>query len=222
MPSFLPKAANLLHPVLLHVNLLHVFIVYVTGTFIVSLLLRLRFYVTVFDIARHVRYSCPRLYELIDEHWILCVRQGVFLRMCLYLAILLPYLFLNRFVWPEISVSLEQIAARGQWVPVVEAVLVAIMLTVDGVLLAQVSNVDAERVKFDLTWSERWLGGNVNRLLGLLGRWNPIKRYADGQAKENLFWLNQVFRNSMSSMIFQVAVRMAVAISLFAVFALGP
>lgn len=221
MPEFLPPAARFLPDFVVHLDLLHLFVVYVSLTFILSLLMRMRFYFSVFDIVRHVRYSCPSLFELIDEHWILCVRQGIFLRMVLYLVILLPYLFLNRFVWPEISVDLTRIERCGHGILVFEAVLAALMLTVDGVLLAQIGNVDADRIKADLNWSERWLGGNVNRLLGMLGRWNPIKRYADTQAKENLFWLNQVFRNSMSSMIFQVTVRLSVAVSLFLVFALG-
>lgn len=221
MPDFLPAAAKLLPDFLLHLDLLHLFVLYVTLSFVVSLLMRLRFYLSVFDVVRHVRYSCPSLFELVDEHWILCVRQGIFLRMVLYLVILLPYMFLNRFVWPEISVDLVRLAQCGPGVLVVQSALTALMLTVDAVLLAQVGNVDANRVKADLTWSEQWLGGNVNRLLGILGRWNPIKRYADGQAKENLFWLNQVFRNSMSAMIFQVSVRLTVAVSLFLVFALA-
>src|SRR5687767_5082962 len=89
-------APAILGDLVLQANLLRAFIWYLSGMFLLSLVLRLRFYLSVYEICKHVKYACPNLFQLIDEHWMLIVRQGMLTRIVLYLIILLPYVILNR------------------------------------------------------------------------------------------------------------------------------
>jgi hypothetical protein len=200
---------------LLDVNLLKVFLWYITLLFFVSMGLRLRFYHSVYVIAQHVRFSCPRVFSLINEHWFICLRDGLLTWFSIYLTLLGPYVLLNQFVWPKANVSLADLQDVHHGLVTLLLALIGVMLAIDGILLAQVSVIDTERVRNDLTWSDGWLGGKLNFLLAHMGKWNPIKWYADKVTHENMRWLNKVFRNSIWSMIVQLAIRMAVAVFLY-------
>lgn len=208
---FLPNA-------ILHVNLLRAFIWYLALMFLFSLGMRLWFYRAVLDVAGHIQSQCPKIFDLINEHWLLILKQGLSAWLSVYLAILVPYSILNQYVWPRASITPSGLASFHPSALAVVLLLAGVMLALDLLLIVQVGVVDAARVKSDLTWSERWLGGNLNRVLDHLGKWNPIKRYADAITLENMKWLNQVFRNNLRVMIVQLLLRLAVAISLYAGF----
>jgi hypothetical protein len=93
--------------------------------------------------------------------------------------------------------------------------MIGIMITVDVVLTVQTSVVDEDRIIQDLEFAERWLGGKVYNVLQVLGRWNPIKNYADNMTAQTMLWLNVLFHGSIRSMIAQTAVRVIVGTSLF-------
>lgn len=216
------SAAPLLPTWLLEANLLRAFLWYISLLFLVSLGLRVRFYHSVYEIAQHVRYSCPRIFSLIHEHWFLCLKDGLITWVGLYLALLVPYSILNNFVWPRARVSFLDLAALSPEYLAFVLVLGGLMLTLDGLLIAQVSVIDAARIKSDLTWSEEWLAGSLYRFLDYLGRWNPIKLYADALTLENIRWLNRVFRTGLWSMMLQLGLRLSVAAMLYACFLLHP
>jgi hypothetical protein len=197
-------------------DLLRVFIWYISISFAASLMLRLRFYVSVYSLARHVSEACPSVYRLIHEHWFWCVKDGLLVLVGLYGVLLSMYMALTRLVLPEAHANLEMLANQHPLVVLVCLCFIGTMVTVDTALLVQVGVLDVERVKADLTYAEEWLGGHLNSLLGFLGRWNPIKAYADSKAKESLVWMNEVFRNSVQVMIGQLLVRISTAAFLVA------
>lgn len=215
MDAYLSSPPRLLPEWLLNLNLLRAFIWYVSVYFVVSLLLRLRFYKSVYDVSVYVRLSCPRIFGLVHEHWFLCMRDGLFNLIVIYGGILLVYMSLNQLVWPLATINVNLLASVDPGLLVVMLVATGTMLAVDVVLMAQIGLIDTSRVIKDLQWSEEWLGGNLNRFLNLLGKWNPIKRYADNVTLESIQWLNVIFRSSLAVMIFQLVLRLLVAASLF-------
>ena len=216
MPEPFPAAGPILpHFILYDFNLLRGFIWYVSIMFGISLLLRLRFYGSVFSIARHVTESCPNVTSLILQHRFLCIANGLVVRIGIYSGILGVYMALNRWVWPSAFVSLADLAQPYPIVLVGHLVLIGIMITLDTLLIAQVSVVDVDRVTHDLSEAEGWLGGSINQILGLLGKWNPIKKYADATTRETIVWFNEITRNNLTLLIVQPALRILVAFSLF-------
>ena len=200
---------------LLHVNLLRCFIWYISIIFAVGMLLRLRFYWSLYDVADHVSRSCPSVFELVHGHWFVCVKDGIILRVGLYVAVLTVYLALNYLVYPLASINLLQLAADSPALLAFHLVLVGVMVTVDTVLMAQVSVIDADAIKQELTYADGWLGGNVNHFLQFLGKWNPIQKFADAKARQNLQLLNEVFRNSLALLTVQLVLRITCALALF-------
>ena len=93
--------------------------------------------------------------------------------------------------------------------------MIGIMITVDIVLTVQIGVVDEDRIIQDLTFAEKWLSGKVYNVLQVLGRWNPIKNYADNMTAQTMLWLNILFHGSVRSMIVQTAIRVIVGTSLF-------
>ena len=213
--DMLPDAAAILPECVRQFNLLRGFLWYISLAFTISLLLRLRFYYAVLRVARYVSDSCPNIYQLMQRHWILCITNGLVPLVGLYLGILIVYVGLNQFVWPLASINLIELAETGPERLVLHVVAISLMITVDAVLIAQVGVIDSERVQSDLSYAEGWLGGNLNQILQRLGKWNPIKRYADSKARENLLWFNDIFRANLRLIIAETVLRIGVALLLF-------
>ena len=215
MHELFPPPPPVLPTALRNLDLLHAFLLYITAYFIAGIVLRLRFYWAVYDIGEHVRVRCPHIYALIHRHFWLCFKDGMLQRIGFYGLLVGLYMAANRWVWPKAHVGVENLVGLHPLAFVAMAVLIGVMLGIDLLLLCQVSFVDAERIKADLTWSEQWLGGQIGTLLGYLGTWNPLRRYADSVTRENFLWLHRIFRENVAYMTIQVAVRMAVAAVLF-------
>ena len=211
----MPQAIALLPDAILHLNLFRAFLWYIGALFAISIVLRIRFYISISALNRHVQDNCPSIYRLIQEHSYELIRNGIIIWISAYLWLLVPSYLLNNFVWPKSSIDVVTIA---QWSPsllVVHLVLIGLMLSIDFVLTIQVSNIDTEKIVNELNASESWLGGEFNRILSYLGSWNPIKIYADAKTKECIVWLNGVLCQSLASMMVQLGVRLLVVCSLY-------
>lgn len=201
-------------------DLLRAFVWYISAAFVVSLILRLRFYRAVYLIAQHVSGRCPNVHRLIHEHWFLCMKDGVLPLVCLYLAVLAVYMGLNRWVWPTAAISLNDLFTLSPTVTAAMLSMIGMMLAVDAALISQIGRVDVERVKLELSSAEWWLGGNLNAVLQFLGKWNPIMKYAGQRTREQMLWFNCAFRGSLVVMVAELILRMVVAVSLFACYVL--
>lgn len=218
-----PEAPRILPEAILEFDLLRAFIWYISIYFATSLLLRVRMYVAVFRIIRHVQDECPIIYKLIQKHWLRILTQGLVVMVGVYLILVSIYMVCNQLVWPMAHVDIEFLASIHRIVLVYNLVLIGAMLCVDGVLLVQMAVIDEARVKSDLTWAEGWLSGRINRILDwLAGHKNPIRRYADRQVREYIVWLNKMFRGSLASIIGQIVLRVVVAASLFTCYVFQP
>lgn len=207
--DILPRAVS-------HYNLLHAFVLYLSLVFALSLLLRIRFYAAVYVIARHIHESCESLFNLLQKHKLLLMKDGIVIWVGMYVAVLLVYSTLNYFVWPWAAISIDDLAKINPASLVFELSLLGLMLALDFYMIAQVTVIDVKRVVTDLTMAEEWLGGRLNSLFDrVLGDWNPIRKFADTKAMENLDWFRGIFRNSLAMMIAQLVVRILFAASLF-------
>lgn len=220
MDPFIPLATPVLPTVILDFNLLRGYMDYVTLAFLISFILRLRFYHAVYRVAKHLSLSCPNVYKLIHEHAFLFFKDGVILPIGVYGAVLGVYLVFTWVLFPMATISLAGLAALHPLVLVLVLLLVGTMMTLDCWVVLHVSKVDAEQVTRDLNLAEGWLGGRLNGLLSLLGKWNPIKLYADSLTRESMKWFNQTFRASLAMMITQLALRLSVVATLMACFLL--
>lgn len=214
-PFSLPPPVPVLPEWLLELDLLRGFIWYITGCFTLSMVMRLRFYRAIFLVARHVSDSCPNVYRLLREHWMLCITNGLVYRVLVYVLIVATYSSLNYFVWPRWHTSIADLAHPFPAVLVFVSIVSGIMVAYDVMLIAQVGVIDVHRVTRELNDAERWLGGRLNSVLGFLGKWNPIKKYADSSARESLRWFNGISHTSVTSMIVMLILRLVVAASLF-------
>ncbi len=199
-PAYLPDA-------LLDFNLLNLFIVYVASMFVISTALRARFYRAVWEIAVYVKNSCPAIFELLEKNWSQCVRDGVIVRCGYFAVVFIPYVVFTRFVFPQAHISLRQLVDISPLLTVSTLILAGLMVGIDFFLVFQVTRVDAAKIKSDLEFGERWLGGRVAKWFDLLGSWNPIRRYAHAITQDSMSWFNEVFRNSVSVMILQTVLR---------------
>lgn len=207
-PSILPAYVR-------DLNLLRVFIWYVTALFVASLALRVRFYSAVYAVTRYVARSCPNVFRLIHQHLFLCVRDRLLALVYAYGGILAAYLVLSRWVWKDARVSPAELAELDPAILLLTLVMSGSMIAVDLVLTLQTSVIDEKRVTEDLQYAESWLGSRLSMVLNVLGRWNPIKNYADHATAETMLWLNILFRGSMRMMILQTSLRIIVGTCLF-------
>jgi hypothetical protein len=212
----LPNATSLLPDAILHLNLFRAFLWYIGVLFAVSIVLRIRFYIAISALNRHVQNNCPSIYRLIQEHSYELIRNGIIIWVSAYLWLLIPSYLLNNFVWPKATIDIVTISSWSPMLLVVHLVFIGLMLTIDFVLTIQVSAIDTERIVNELNASESWLSGEFNRILSYLGSWNPIKIYADAKTKECITWLNGVLCQSLASMMVQLGVRLLVVCSLYA------
>lgn len=216
MDILLEKAPPWLPSFILELNLIRAFFWYVAILFLISLFLRLRFYLTIYNITRYIAEQCPNVFRLVHEHWFLCVRDRFLQLVILYGGILVTYWLVSRLIWPTASVSVLDLAEWHPWALLGNLFLIGTMVTIDIVLVGQTSVIDQQRIIQDLKYAEGWLGGRLYRVLNVLGRFNLIKNVADNMTAQTMVWFNVLFRGSMRSMIAQTAVRVIVGCSLFA------
>ncbi len=210
-PNFLPAA-------LLQANLLDFVLVHVTLALLASVVLRLRLYWSVYRIAKYFAASCPNVFELLNRHLAALVQNGIVPMLMAYGAVFGAYFAMSRFAFPGATLSLAELS---QW-PGALALCLALygaMAAIDLAMTLQVAQVDVGWVEAQLRYAEEWLGGRLNRALDVLGRWNPIRQYADVQTRLALGEFNALFRYSLALTIFQTAVRMALVAALFVMLA---
>lgn len=122
------QPADILPHAISHYNLVRGFILYLSVVFAISLLLRVRFYAAVYVIARHIHESCESLFNLLQKHKLLLVKDGIVVWVGLYVVVLLVYSILNQFVWPLAAISIDDLAKINPACLVFELTLLGLML----------------------------------------------------------------------------------------------
>lgn len=196
-------------------NLITVLLWYVAIAFAVSLLLRLRFYWSIYRISKYFAVSCPNVFRLLQQHILHFVQNGVILLVTVYGAILIVYFGVTRFVFPDCRLTIQDLAAHP---PVLAMLALAsgVVLALDIVLILQIGVIDVGIVESELKFAEYWLGSKINHFLGrIFGRWNPVRLYADAQTRAVLKDFNGIFRNNLALMICQLSLRMLLIAGIF-------
>ena len=206
-PNFLPTA-------LLEANVLDLVIVYVTLAFLASLALRVRQYWSIYRIAKYFADACPNVFQLLQRHLAALAQNGLVPMLTAYGSVFGAYLLVTRLALPQASLSIAELSARPGLLAWCLALLGA-TVAIDLAMMLQVARIDVGWVQEQLEYAERWLGGRLNRALDVLGRWNPLRRYADVQTRLALADFNALFRYSLALTIFQTAMRLALVATLF-------
>jgi hypothetical protein len=191
---------------------------YVAGVFLLSLAMRIRLYWNVYSIARLVADSCPNVFRLLQRHLPMIIQNGIVSMLVAYGLIFLVYFIYARVVFPGCRLSIEDFTTMPGMLTLV-LFLGGAVIAVDLALLVQVTAIDVPYVQKELRFAESWLGGRVTRILDILGKWNPIRIYADYQTRMALREFNVLFRTSMAVLIFQVCMRLALVFALFIAYA---
>jgi hypothetical protein len=203
---------------LLHGNVLDFVMAYVAVVFVISLGLRLRLYWSVYGVAKYFADSCPHVFRLHGRHLLGLVQNGIVPMALAYGVVFLLYFAVARFAFPNAALSLAQLQAHPGTLAFC-AMLFGATAAIDVAMMLQVAKIDVPWVKEQLEYAERWLSGRLTRTLDVLGRWNPIRYYADMQTRLALSEFNALFRHSLALMIFQTAARLALVATLLVVVA---
>jgi hypothetical protein len=210
-PPFLPDEVW-------YADILRFFGWYITAAFVVSLFVRWRLYMAFYRIATFFAKECPNVFLLLHRHWPALVKNGVTPLLVAYTLILALFFLCTRVVFPGSTLTLSEIERS----PALLAMTVAglgCMVAVDCWLIFSVGSIDAQFAQAELRYAEEWLGGRIVRALDFLGKYNPIRAYADYQTRMVVQEFNALFRYNLKVMTFQVAIRSAVVALLFSLVA---
>jgi hypothetical protein len=193
---------------LLEVDVLDAFMVYVTLAFVVSLVLRWRFYMSIYRIATYFAKECPNVFKLLDKHLVMLVQNGIIPMLLAYGAVFGIYFLYTRVFFPGLSLVVAHFAHFPGWFSAVLA-LGGAMIAIDVVLILDVGKIDEKYCESELRLAEQWLGGRINRMLDLFGIFNPIRVYADYQTRLVMRDFNKMFQYSLGLILVQTLFRAA-------------
>jgi len=191
---------------------------YITVAFVTSLFLRWRLYMAFYRTATYFAKECPNVFQLLHRHWPALVKNGVTPLLVAYVFILLFFFLCTRIIFPGGTLSLSEIEHRPTLFAAVIASLGG-MVAVDCWLIFTIGRFDDQFAQAELRYAEEWLGGRIIKVLDFLGRYNPIRAYADYQTRKVVEEFNALFRYNLKVMTFQVGVRMVVVVLLFSLVA---
>lgn len=210
-PPFLPDGVW-------YADILRFFGWYITVAFVTSLIMRWRLYTAFYRIAAYFAKECPNVFLLLHRHWPALVKNGVTPLLAAYGAILALFVLCTRVVFPGSTLTLAEIEHTPLLLVATVAGLGG-MVAIDCWLIFSVSSIDEQFAQAELRFAEEWLGGRIVKALDFLGKYNPIRAYADYQTRMVVQEFNALFRYSLKVMVFQVAVRSVVVFLLFAMVA---
>jgi hypothetical protein len=202
----------------LALDLIELFMVYVTLAFVASLVLRWRFYLSIYRVSTLVARECPNVFKLLDRHLPMLMQNGVVPMLVAYAAVFGLYFLYTRVFFPGCTLTIADFD-RTPAALVGVAALYGAMIAVDAVLILDIGRIDEPTVAADLRLSEYWLGSRLTRGLDVLGRWNPIRVYADYQTRLVLRDFNRMFHYSLAWVLVQSALRAVLVVAMFAVYA---
>ena len=191
---------------------------YITVAFVTSLIIRWRLYMAFYRTATYFAKECPNVFLLLGRHWPALVKNGVTPLLIAYAFVFFLFFICTRLVFPGSTLSLSEIESRPTLLAGVVAGLGG-MVAVDCWLIFTVGKFDEQFAQAELRFAEEWLGGRIVKALDFLGKYNPIRAYADYQTRKVVEEFNALFRYNLKVMTFQVGVRMLVVVLLFSLVA---
>jgi hypothetical protein len=200
-------------------NLIRVFDFYVTLMFVISLIRRWNVYLSAIRLLIVVRGRWPKLIQRLSEHSSLILNRSFFRPALLALGLTVVQLVASRVIFPQATLTGEQLQAEWWWIVVIFVPLVPMVL-VDIYFVIRVGKFDhGETVKY-FDQAEGWLGwkGPLVRVL-TLGIVNP-KKMVDEEVKKNLTEYQSTLKASLWWVSVQIGLRLTFGLTLWAVWAI--
>jgi hypothetical protein len=201
------------------VNLIRVFDFYVTLMFVISLVRRWDVYLSAVRLLIAVRGRWPKLVDRLSEHSSLLLNRSFFRPALWALGLTLGQLLASRIIFPQATLTGDQLRAEWWWIPVVLVPLVP-MLAVDVYFVVRVGKFDHDETVKYLDQAETWLGwkGPLVRAL-TLGVVNP-RRMVDDEVKKSLTEYRSTLQASLWWVAVQIGLRLAFGLTLWSVWAI--
>jgi hypothetical protein len=201
------------------INLIRVFDFYVTLMFVISLVRRWDVYLNAVRLLISVRGRWPKLISRLSEHKSLILNRAFFRPALLALGLTLTQLVASRIIFPQATLTGEQLQSEWWWIPIVLLPLLP-MLAVDIYFVVRVGKFDHDETVKYFDQAETWLGwkGPLVRAL-TLGIVNP-KQMVDDEVRKNLTEYQSTLQASLWWVSVQIGLRLTFGLTLWGVWAI--
>ncbi len=201
------------------INLIRVFDFYVTLMFVISLVRRWDVYLNAMRLLISVRGRWPKLMDRLAEHKSLILNRSFFRPALLAFGLTLTQLIASRIIFPQATLTGEQLVREWWWILVITVPLVP-MVAVDIYFVISVGKFDHDETVKYFDQAETWLGwkGPLVRVL-TLGIVNPQKM-VDEEVRKNLTEYQSTLQASLWWVSLQIGLRLVFGLTLWAVWAL--
>jgi hypothetical protein len=199
-------------------NLIRVFDFYVTLMFVISLVRRWDVYLNAMRLLISVRGRWPKLISRLSEHRSLILNREFFRPALLAFGLTLIQLVASRVIFPQATLTGEQLQTEWWWVLLI-IVPLAPMVLVDIYFIVSVGKFDHDETVKYFDQAETWLGwkGPLVRAL-TLGIVNP-QQMVDDEVKKSLTEYQSTLQASLWWVSVQIGTRLLFGLTLWAVWA---
>ncbi|MBA2224729.1 MAG: hypothetical protein WHU94_04665 [Thermogemmata sp.] len=200
------------------INLIRVFDFYLALMFLISLMRRWRVYYDALRLLLVVRGRWPKLLQRLAEHRSELLNWAFFRPVLAALLTMSLQLIASRLIWPQATLTWEQLQAEVWLIPVLLLPLLP-MLAVDTYFLIRVGRFDHDETVRYLSLAENWLGwrGRLVRA-ATLGFVDP-RRMVDAELCKTLREARTTFSLALWWVALQAALRILFGLTLWLIWA---
>jgi hypothetical protein len=186
--------------------------------FVISLVRRWDVYVNAIRLLISVRGRWPKLIARLSEHSSLILNRAFFRPALLAFGLTLVQLVASRVIFPQATLTGEQLQTEWWWVLLIVVPLVPMVLD-DIYFVICVGKIDHDETVKYFDQAETWLGwkGPLVRVL-TLGVVNP-QQMVDEEVKKNLTEYQSTLQASLWWVSLQIGLRLLFGLTLWAVWA---
>jgi hypothetical protein len=205
-----------------NLNLIRFFDFYLAFLFLVSIVLRVRQYLTVLRLVTAVPGRWPKLFALVKQRHTVFLTRSTILPGLLAFALMGLQVVASRFLWPHANLTLGHLAEMPVAVPIV-SVLGLAMFAFDAVAAWWVGEVDQAEMEKSLDQAEYWLKSWTAPVVSVVtfGYLNPRKMVLT-ELDKALNEATKMLSFTLWWLIVQAALRIAFGLALWCSYAFSP
>ncbi len=209
---------------LLDLHLISMFGLYLALMFVLSILLRIRQYLTVIQLVRAASGRWPHLFRLIRTHQGIFLSWETILPFVLSLSLILINWLASSLIWPSAEQTLTGRALAEMWLalPVVLS-LAGLMVAIDFVTVFQVVEIDRKLLEGYFDQAEFWLRSWTAPVVRVfsLGFINP-RKIVHAEVRKALVDVSKLLNSALWWVSMQAGVRFLCGLSLYVTYLLEP
>jgi len=207
---------------IVQMNLIHLFTFYLTATFILSTVRRLRQYHVIANLARSVPGRWPRVLQQMKKHWWMFFTWQTFRPAILAISLIVVQMVCSRLIWPQAVLTMRDLSDEWWMIPIV-GIMGLVMIGVDFWFIIRVGKIDRTETEKYLDEAEHWLSSWKAPAVRIftLGLINPRKMVDTGVRKAMEEGKGMLHRN-LWLISMQAALRVLYGLSLWISWAVHP